>query len=51
MKNIGFLSISDKISKDMPLDEWNSRLYDIPLNGTIIFTKKIRFHYFHRYHK
>ena len=51
MKNIGNDVLSDAISKDMSKDDWNSRLYDIPKNGSIIFTKKIRFHYYHEFNK
>ena len=40
-----------EINKDMPQKDWNSHLYEFPETGSIVFTKKIRFHYFHEYHK
>jgi len=47
MEDVGDVVLPKNVSKDMPKSEWYSRLYDIPKNGTIIFTKKTRFHYYH----
>jgi hypothetical protein len=51
MKSIGNVVVPDHVSKDMSKADWNSRSYQIPKNGTIIFTKKTRFHYFHQFNK
>jgi hypothetical protein len=39
------------VSKDMPLEDFNSRVFKIPEDADIIFTKKTRFHYFHEFGK
>ena len=51
MKSVGSVTIPDNISKDMLKSDWNSRIIDIPKNASMIFTKKVRFHYFHDFHK
>lgn len=51
MKKIGNDLMPDYVSKDMNKTEWNLRKYSIPVNGNIIFTKKVKFHYFHEYNK
>jgi hypothetical protein len=51
IKKIGNDVLPDEISKDMNKTEWNSRIHNIPHQTNMIFTKKIRFHYFHEYNK
>jgi hypothetical protein len=49
MSELGEDLLPKELNKDMPKSLWNQRLYDIPEDGSIIFTKKIRFHYFHEF--
>ena len=51
MKIIGHDTLPDSVSKDMKKEDWNKRAYDIPMNATMIFTKKVKFHYFHHWGK
>jgi hypothetical protein len=51
MKKIGNDLLPDYVNKDMNKTEWQLRKYSVPLNVNIIFTKKIKFHYFHEYNK
>ena len=51
MKGLGNDLLPDYVNKDMNKTEAKLRKYAIPLNGNIIFTKKVRFHYYHEYNK
>ena len=51
IKKMGHDTLPDEVSKDMKKEEWNKRTYDIPINATIIFTKKVKFHYYHLWGK
>jgi hypothetical protein len=51
MKKMGHDVLPDEVSKDMNKTNWTQRLYQLPKNLTMIFTKKVRFHYYHEYGK
>jgi len=51
MKEMGNDVLPDDISKDMPKKKFNERVTPIPINTTMIFTKRVRFHYWHEFGK
>lgn len=50
-KKIGNDVLPDEVNKDMPTQEFKSRTFAIPFNTTMIFTKKVKFNYYHEFGK
>lgn len=51
LKERGSDVLPEEASKDMEMDLFNSRSFMIPINTTMIFTKKVASYYFHEFGK